>query len=196
MSCSCMSSRSDASTACAVAVATARLCGCTVEKSPVRSITPSRQPLSGSWIGAAEHVQRWTTSLKCSGPKTWTAWSAAIAVPMALVPAPGSLQSVPSVKFMWSAARMRRCALPSTLSRTPLASVTTTRWSVSSATAARHSWMIPAARESGCSAQSICVSSSSATIGAIWWPVGSMPAARERRHDSKIGSRTSSGSPS
>jgi hypothetical protein len=44
-------------------------------------------------MGAAEHVQRWTTSLKCSGPKTWTAWSAAIAVPMAFVPAPDSLQS-------------------------------------------------------------------------------------------------------
>ena len=64
--------------------------------------------MSGSWIGAAEHVQRCTTSLKCSGPKTCTAWSAAIAVPIAFVPAPGSLHSVPSVKFMWSAARRRR----------------------------------------------------------------------------------------
>ena len=33
----------------------------------MRSITPSSSPVSGSWIGAAEHVQRWTTSLKCSG---------------------------------------------------------------------------------------------------------------------------------
>ena len=46
-------SRRVASTAWAVAVATARLCGCTVRESPVRSITPSTAPVSGSWIGAA-----------------------------------------------------------------------------------------------------------------------------------------------
>ncbi len=83
--------------------------------------------MSGSWIGAAEQTQRWTGSWKCSGPKTWTAWSTASAVPIALVPAPGSLHSVPSAKFMTSAARMRIVALPSMLSRTPSASLTTIR---------------------------------------------------------------------
>ena len=88
---------------------------------------PSSSPVSGSWIGAAEHVQRWTGSLKCSGPKTCTAWSAAIAVPIAFVPAPGSLHSTPSAKFIFSAARRRTAPEPSMLSSTPLASLTTIR---------------------------------------------------------------------
>ena len=108
-------------------MATARLAGWTVEKSPVRSITPTSSPVSGSWIGAAEQTQRWTGSWKCSGPKTCTAWSTATAVPIAFVPAPGSLHSVPSAKFMTSAARMRIAALPSMLSRTPFASLITIR---------------------------------------------------------------------
>ena len=52
---------------------------------------------------------------------------AASAVPMALVPAPPSLQSVPSAKFIESAACMRTLGLPSTHSRIPLASETTMR---------------------------------------------------------------------
>ena len=66
---------------------------------------------------------------------------------------------------------------------------------MSSAIAARHSWISGAARASGCSSPALCVSSSSATTGASWWPVGSTPAATERRQESAIGSRTSSGSP-
>ena len=81
--------------------------GARCARSPVRSITPITAPVSGSWIGAALHVQRCTGSLKCSGPKTWTAWSSAIAVPIAFVPAPPSLHSVPSAKFMSPAARRR-----------------------------------------------------------------------------------------
>ena len=83
--------------------------------------------MSGSWIGAAEHTQRWTGSWKCSGPNTWTAWSTATAVPIALVPAPGSLHSVPSAKFMTSSARSRIAGLPSMLSSTPFASLITIR---------------------------------------------------------------------
>ena len=116
-----------ASTARAVAVATARLCGWTVLRWPVRSITPITAPVSGSWIGAALHVHRWTGSLKCSGPNTWTAWSTAIAVPIAFVPAPPSLHSVPSAKFMSPAARRRTLADPSIVISMPLASLTTIR---------------------------------------------------------------------
>ena len=93
----------------------------------MRSITPITAPVSGSWIGAALHVQRCTGSLKCSGPKTWTAWSSAIAVPIAFVPAPPSLHSVPAAKFMSPAARRRTAALPSIVSSIPFASLTTIR---------------------------------------------------------------------
>ena len=70
--------------------------------------------------GAAEHCQRWTGSVKCSAAKTCTAWAAAIAVPIAFVPADGSLHSAPSTKFMSSAARFRSCASPLMLSSTPV----------------------------------------------------------------------------
>jgi len=46
------------------------LCGCTVDISPVRSITPMTWPVSGSLTGAAAHVQACTTSLKCSVANT------------------------------------------------------------------------------------------------------------------------------
>ena len=93
----------------------------------MRSITPSSSPVSGSWIGAALHVQRCTGSLKCSGPNTCTAWSTASAVPIAFVPAPGSLHSVPSAKFMSAAARRRTPALPSIVISRPVASLITIR---------------------------------------------------------------------
>ena len=93
----------------------------------MRSITPITAPVSGSWIGAALQVQRCTGSEKCSGPKTWTAWSSASAVPIALVPAPPSLHRVPSAKFMSPAARRRTCAEPSIVISMPLASETTIR---------------------------------------------------------------------
>ena len=80
------------------------LWGWTVAISPVRSITPITWPVSGSWTGAAAQVHCCTTSLKCSEANTWTACSAASAVPIAFVPAPPSLHSVPSAKFIESAA--------------------------------------------------------------------------------------------
>ncbi len=80
--------------------------------SPVRSMTPSSRPVSGSMTGAAAQVQRCTGSVKCSAAKTCTACSAASAVPTALVPAPDSLHSAPSTKFMSSAARLRSWASP------------------------------------------------------------------------------------
>ncbi len=120
-------------------------------KSPVRSITPSSAPVSGSWIGAAEQVQRCTGSLKCSGPNTWTAWLAAIAVPIALVPAPPSLHSTPSAKFIISAARRRTAPEPSMASSTPSASLITIRYPASSAISDRHAWISEACRLSGCS---------------------------------------------
>jgi len=90
-------------------------------------MTPITWPVSGSWIGHALHVQRCTGSEKCSGPNTWTAWSTAIAVPIAFVPAPPSLQSVPSAKFMSSAARSRTGVEPSIVSSVPSASEMTIR---------------------------------------------------------------------
>ena len=90
-------------------------------------MTPISAPVSGSWIGAAEQTQACTGSLKCSAPNTWTAWSTATAVPIAFVPAPRSLHSVPSAKFIESAARRRIAGLPSMQSRTPSASDRTIR---------------------------------------------------------------------
>ena len=185
-----ISHRNCASTACAVAVATAIEWGCTVRISPVRSITPITSPVSGSWTGAAAQVQRWTISLKCSEANTWTACLAAIAVPIALVPAPPSDHSVPSAKFIESAARSRTVALPSTHSSTPLASETTIRCWDSSAVAARHERISGAISASGWISQRAEASSASATCGAIRRPLGSTPAAAERRQESAIGPRT------
>ena len=102
-----MRQRRWASTAPAVATATANECGCTVLIRLVRSITPSMRPVSGSCTGAAAHVHACTTSLKCSAANTWTAWSAASAVPIAFVPAPPSLHSAPTAKFIEFAAASR-----------------------------------------------------------------------------------------
>jgi hypothetical protein len=65
--------------------------------------------------------------LKCSAANTCTAWSAASAVPIAFVPAPPSLHSVPSAKFIDSAARIRMWASPSISRIMPVASLTTIR---------------------------------------------------------------------
>ena len=117
--------------------------------SPVRSMTPSRPPVSGSLIGAAAHVQRCTGSVKCSAAKTWTACSAASAVPTALVPAPASLHSAPSTKFISSAARLRSVTSPRMLSSIPEASLMTMRWSASTDATDMHSSISGAAIASG-----------------------------------------------
>ncbi len=191
-----MAQRSWDSTALAVAVARARLCGCTVVILPVRSTMPSSRPLSGSCTGAAAQVQLCTISLKCSAAKTCTAWSAARAVPIALVPAPFSLHRAPSVKFIESAAAMRTFALPPIHSRSPSASLTTIRWADSSAMAVRLSSIKGRAAPSGCTSRRDEVSSSSARTGARCSPEGSTPASCERRHESAIGARIAPSFPS
>ena len=171
--------------------------GARCERSPVRSITPITAPVSGSWIGAALHVQRCTGSLKCSGPKTWTAWStrergadrvrarAGLAPQRALgeVHVAGRAQAH-AARCPRSSSACRRRRRPRSGSRPRRRSPTGTRGS-----AGRR-------RASGCSSQRSCVSSSSATTGAWRPPVGSTPADCERRHESVIASRTSSGSSS
>ena len=152
-------------------------------------------PVSGSCTGAAAQVHDWTISLKCSEANTWTACSAASAVPMALVPAPPSLHSVPSAKFIESAACMRTLGLPSTHSRMPLASETTMRCRDSSADAARQARMSGAVSASGWISHRAVVSSASATTGAMRTPEGSTPAAAERRHESSMGARRPTPSP-
>ena len=171
------------------------LCGCTVAISPVRSMTPITLPVSGSLTGAAAHVHAWTTSLKCSVANTCTACSAASAVPIAFVPAPPSLHSVPSAKFIESAACILTDAFPSSHSRTPFWSETTIRWRDSSALAARQERISGAITASGWTSQRADVSSASATTGATRAPEGSTPAAADRRHESAIGSRTVRASP-
>src|SRR5450755_4897112 len=51
-------------------------------------------------------------SVKCSAANTCTAYWAATAVPIALVPAPDSLHRAPSMKFISSAARLRSRSSP------------------------------------------------------------------------------------
>ena len=148
--------------------------------SPVRSMTPMTSPVSGSTTGAAEHVQRWTGSVKCSAAKTWTAWPAATAVPIAFVPAEVSLHSAPSMKFMSSAARFRSVVSPLMLRSIPSASETTSRLSDSSSVSAMHCWMRPLAPRSGWSSHIARAPSSSTTDLAGRRPVGSTPASRER----------------
>ena len=144
-----MRHRRCASTAPAVATATANECGCTVLIRLVRSITPMRSPVSGSCTGAAAQVHACTTSLKCSAAKTWTAWSAASAVPIALVPAPPSLHSAPTAKFIEFAAARRTWGAPSSHSSVPSASLTTIRCAASSEIPARHSRISGATDSSG-----------------------------------------------
>ncbi len=127
---------------------------------------PSSCPVSGSCTGAAAQVQAWTISLKCSAAKTCTAWSAASAVPIALVPAPFSLHRAPSVKFIESAAAMRTLAFPPIHSSSPSASLMTMRCADSSAMAVRLSSITGNAAASGCTFQRADVSSSSARTGA------------------------------
>ena len=95
--------------------------------------------MSGSCTGAAAHVHACTTSLKCSAANTCTAWSAASAVPIAFVPAPPSLHSAPTAKFIEFAAASRTAGAPSSHSSVPSASLTTIRCAASSAIPARHS---------------------------------------------------------
>ena len=154
-----------------------------------------RSPVSGSCTGAAAHVHACTTSLKCSAANTWTAWSAASAVPIALVPAPPSLHSAPTAKFIEFAAASRTWGAPSSHSSVPSASLTTIRCAASSAIPARHSRISGATDTSGWTSQRAAASSSSATDGAEPFALGSTPAADDRRHESAIGSRTDSGRP-
>ena len=101
--------------------------GWTVETSPVRSITPISAPVSGSWIGAAEHVQRCTSSLKCSGAEDLHGvvdgqrGADGVRARARLAPqrALGEVHA--------SAARMRMLRAALDVSSTPLASLTTTR---------------------------------------------------------------------
>ena len=190
-----MRQRRCASTAPAVATATAKECGCTVLIRLVRSITPSTRPVSGSCTGAAAQVHACTTSLKCSAANTWTAWSAASAVPIAFVPAPLSLHSAPTAKFIEFAAESRTPGAPSSHSSVPSASLTTIRCAASSAMPAKHSRISGATVTSGWTSQRAAASSSSATDGAEPLGPGSTPAANERRHESAIGPRTDSGRP-
>ena len=52
-------------------------------------------PSQGSRTAAAEQVQHWMPSQKCSAAWTWTGWPIARAVPIALVPVASSLQLTP-----------------------------------------------------------------------------------------------------
>jgi hypothetical protein len=56
----------------ATLAASARLSGCTVSSGPVRSTTPTTEPVTGSCTGAAEQVHAWAFSLKCSEANTCT----------------------------------------------------------------------------------------------------------------------------
>ena len=188
-----MRQRRCASIAPAVATATAKECGCTVLILLVRSITPSTSPVSGSWTGAAAHVHACTTSLKCSAANTCTAWSAASAVPIAFVPAPLSLHSAPTAKFIEFAAASRTRGDPSSHSSIPSASLTTIRCAASSAIPAKHSRTSGAADTSGWTSQRAATSSSSATDGAE--PLARGIDAGRRRALPRVGDRAGARTP-
>ena len=104
---------------CAVAVATARLCGVD-GREVAREVDDAEQRAR---VGVVDRRGRARPALdrlvEVLGPKTWTAWSAASAVPIAFVPAPGSLHSVPSAKFMTRRRACGRAPAPSMLSSMP-----------------------------------------------------------------------------
>ena len=54
---------------------------------PVTSTTPRMSPATGSWMGAAAQLHRWTGTTKCSAARIATGASSRRAVPGALVPA-------------------------------------------------------------------------------------------------------------
>ena len=114
---------------------------------------PRSLPSSGSWTGAAEHVQPCTTSLRCSAAWTCTGWSAATAVPIRV----GARASFAPERALDEVHRIGGCraqlALPSTHSRRPSASLTTMRCSLSSATDPSHSRISGAAASSGWASQ-------------------------------------------
>ena len=132
------------------------------------------------------------TSLKCSVANTWTAWSDAIAVPTAFVPAVSSLHRAPSTKLSSSAALERTRGLPSIHSSLPSASVTTNRCWAASTISASNARKVDTMRASGCSAQTSRTSSASITDSDSRC-VASTPALAHRCHDSVMGARRSSG---
>ena len=108
------------------------------------------------------------------------------------MPAPASLHSVPSVKFIRSSASTRTRGGPSTHSSSPSAEHTTTRCRRVRATSESRLRNVGIIRASGCSARSSRSSRSEWTRGATW-PSGRTPAPAERRHDSAMTARTVSG---
>ena len=148
--------------------------------------------MSGSWIGAAEHTHRWTGSWKCSGrtpgrrgrppPRCRSRWC-----PRRLAPQ----RAFGEVHDLFGAQPDRGVALDAqqhavrVADHDQVAALLGGLRRGSRGSAARRA---PA----GGAPSTACVSSSSDTIGASRLPVGSTPAANERRHESAIAVRTSS----
>jgi hypothetical protein len=82
--------------------------------------------LSGSWIGAAEHVHPCRRRLKCSAEKICTGWSSSSAVPIAFVPTALSLARCPGRKPGPTAISIAR-GCPPAHSSTPSASLRTAK---------------------------------------------------------------------